>query len=108
MCTGASPETHARNRQELYEVSKALEQAAKKQLSTTAGKQGKKVALINQKPNLRVDKPIGMDASQRNIRQSESGAGKKKRQRDAEFANGQAPGCVESPGKPAPPYPVAD
>lgn len=100
ICAGASAETHAKNRQELYEVSKALEQAAKKQQSTAAGKQGKKRASSDQKALPKATGPSDMGASRSKLH-SESGGSRKKRQIDATAsANKQAFGLVESPGEP--------
>ena len=47
---GAQPETKARNRQELYDTSKALEQAAKKSLHGQGKGQKKAKAIPNGKP----------------------------------------------------------
>ena len=97
LSTGASAETHAKNRQELYEVSKALEQAAKKR-QTVAAKQGKNSSLSSkQKPGKKaggsaVSEQLGSSA----VHASPVGSDKHKAARAS--ANGQANGSVESPG----------
>lgn len=107
LCIGASSETHAKNRQELYEVSKALEQAAKKRAATGAGKLGKKSPSVKQKAKSKAGGPADMNVSHSNMLQSESGVSKKKRKTVPASAKGQASGSVESPGEPAPPNTVA-
>lgn len=92
-------ETHAKNRQELYEVSKSVQQAAKKLDPARAGKQAKHSASTKQKVNGKVEGPAEKAASLNNL-QSKPGASKKKH-KSAPSANGQASGWVESPGEPA-------
>lgn len=96
---GASAETHAKNRQELYEVSKALEQAAKKQQAAPA-RQGKKgTSSKHNKAGSKVgssalvDQPGSPAVSKRH----KSGTAA-----DGPAAgSGQIDGSVESPGTPA-------
>lgn len=98
--SGASSETHVRNRQELYDVSKALEQAAKKRAPAGAGKQGKKSASIQQTAKRMADRSVDMRALPSDLRQSKSGASQKKLE-SVPSANEQTSGSVESPGEPA-------
>lgn len=96
---GASAETHAKNRQELYEVSKALEQAAKKRQIAPA-KQGKKGT--SSKHN-KAGSKVGSSAL---VDQPGNPAVSKKRKsgtaaHGTAAASSQATGSVESPGTPA-------
>ena len=97
LSTGASAETHAKNRQELYEVSTALEQAAKKR-QTVAAKQGKNSSLSSkQKP----DRKAGGSAVAEQPGSSAvhaSPVGSDKHKAAGTSANGQANGSVKSPG----------
>ena len=92
LCTGASPNTHARNRQELYETNKALEQAVKKRPQHGHGKQGKK-------EQLKAEDHLDGDTLQSNLVQLESGSSKKRHKTGKAKADGEASGSVESPGK---------
>ncbi len=96
---GASAETHAKNRQELYEVSKALEQAAKKRQAAPA-RQGKKGT--SSKHN-KAGSKVGSSAL---VDQPGSPAVSKKHKGGTaadgtSAASGQINGSVESPGTPA-------
>ena len=95
---GASAETHAKNRQELYEVSKALEQAAKKRQAAPA-RQGKKGTSSKHKSGSKVGSSALVD-------QPGSPAVSKKHKSGTAAdgpaaASGQIDGSVESPGTPA-------
>jgi len=96
---GASAETHAKNRQELYEVSKALGQAAKKR-QTAPARQGKKgTSSKHSKAGSKagssalVDQP-GSPVSSKKHKSSTAADG-------PAAASGQIDGSVESPGTPA-------
>lgn len=96
---GASAETHAKNRQELYEVTKALEQAAKKRQAAPA-RQGKKGT--SPKHN-KAGSKVGSSAL---VDQPGSPALSKKHKSGTAAdgpaaASGQIDGSVESPGTPA-------
>jgi len=95
---GASAETHGKNRQELYEVSKALEQAAKKR-QTAPARQGKKgTSSKHSKAGSKAGSSALMD-------QPGSPAVSKKHKSGTATdgtaaASGQTTGSVESPGTP--------
>lgn len=95
LCAGASPSTHTKNRQELYETSKALEQAAKSRSQHGHGKQGKKDPLMVPSSTRVVDD----GALQNNVVQQKPGSSKKRHKSGKTKADGEASGSVEAPGE---------
>lgn len=99
LCAGASPQTHAKNRHELYDISKSLEHAAKKQQQSAIGKQSKKCSLGKRKAHINVIKPaVDTGAVQSHIAQPQAEGSRKKHKAGKAAANGQTSGSVESPG----------
>jgi len=94
---GASAETHAKNRQELYEVSKALEQAAKKR-QAVAAKQGHKGS-AKHRSSSKAGSSAALDQAGSSAVHTSAAVSKKHKGSNASAsANGHAVGSVESPG----------